>query len=85
MRESITALDPQIQLVDKWEKRLVIKQKLLDFRTKGRVFLALKEKSKTKAVAFFKTDERLGATFRQREANRRILRKLFPPLTPILH
>ena len=69
MRESIAAFHLQTQLVDEGEIHLVVKQKLLDFRTKGRVFLALKEESEAKVVGFFKADECLRTTPQQGEAN----------------
>ena len=74
MREGIATFDFQMQLVDERERLLIVKQKLLDFCAKCRIFLAFKEELETKAVGFFKADEGLGATFRQCEANRRILR-----------
>ena len=85
MRESIAALDFQGQLVDKREKRLVVYQKLLDFRTERRVFLTFKEEVETKFFGFFKLDESLRATLRQSETNRRILRELFASFAPIFH
>ena len=85
MRESVTAFRRQIQLVDEREKRLIIQQKLLDFCAEGWVFLTLEEELETESVGFFKVDECLGATFRQSETNRRILRELFASFAPIFH
>ena len=85
MRERVAALHFQIQLVDEREKCLVVKQKLLDFRTKGRVFLAVEEEFEAETVGFLKADEGLGAASRQCKANRRILRELFAFLAPIFH
>lgn len=85
MRESVAALDFQVQLIDEREKRLVVYQKLLDFHTKSGVFLAFKKEAESESVGIFKLDESLGATFRQSEANRRILRNLLSLFTPIFH
>ena len=85
MRESISAFDFQIQLVDERKKCLIINQKLLDFRAKSRVFLTFKEELETKFFGFFKLDEGLCATLRQSKANRRILRQLFAVFAPIFH
>lgn len=85
MREGVTAFYLQIQLVDEWEKRLVVHQKLLDFRSKSGVSFAFKKEAESKSVGFFKLYESLGATFRQSEANRRILRELFSMFAPIFH
>ena len=69
MRESVAALNFQIQLVNEREKRLVVHQELFDFRTKGRGFLALKKEAESESVGSLKLDECLGATFRQGETN----------------
>ena len=85
MGDRVAAFHFQTPLIDEWEKRLIIKQELFNFRTKGRVFLAFEKESKAKAVGFFKADECLGATFRQGKANRWILGELFAFLAPIFH
>ena len=85
MWKGVAAFHRQTQLVDNREKRLMIKQKLFDFRTKGRVFLAFEEESKSEVIGFFKSHECLGATFRQCEANRWILRELFASFAPVFH
>ena len=85
MWEGVAAFDHQMQLVDEWEKRLILKQKLLNLCAKGWVFLAFEEEPEPEAICFFKGHERLGATFRQGETNRRILRELFAPFAPIFH
>ena len=59
----------QTQLIDEGEKRLVVKQKLLDFRTKGGAFLAVEEEPEAKTVGFFVCHKGFGATFRQSKAD----------------
>lgn len=85
MREGVATLYFQVQLVDKWEKRLVVDQELLDFRAESGVLLALKKETESESVGFFKGDECLGATFRQGKANRRVLWELFSFFAPIFH
>ena len=85
MWESIAALNCQTQLIDKLEKRLIINQKLNDFRAKIGVFFSVEEESEFKMVSFFISHKGFGTTFRQSEANRRILRELFASFAPIFH
>ena len=69
MWEGVAALNFQIQLINEREKRLIFNQKLLDFRAKSGVFLALEKELETEFVSFFISQECFGATFRQCETN----------------
>ena len=63
MREGVAAFDYQVQLVNEREKRLILKQKLLNFRAEGWILHALKKELETEFVGFFKSHESFGAAF----------------------